>query len=130
MTKNKFKIEEVKEKKKLVSKVKKMHEQGFHLIAIVAWPSAKELKLLYFFALEGQEKVLAIKLNKAHPHMDSILSICPTAFSFEQECMELFGIWFDGNPNMGKRMFLSEDFKAIPFQKEKKELFKGGLQNA
>lgn len=120
-------LDKVKTKEALTEKVKGLKAKGFHLAAMVPLLEKGKLTLIYFFLLKNEHQFLAIDLDAKHPHMDSMVELYPTANSFELECRDLFGIWFDGNEEMGKRFFLPEGEKKNPF---KDIPFKGGGKSA
>ena len=51
------------------------------------------------------------------PHVASLASIWPAADPQEREIFDLFGVVFDGHPNL-KRIFLPEDFEGHPLRKD------------
>jgi len=60
--------------------------------------------------------VLKSKLPKDNPRMASISSVYGGANWHERECAEMFGITFDGHPNL-KKLYLTDDFEGHPMLK-------------
>ena len=61
---------------------------------------------------KGMEAVLLTinaEVPRDNPKVPSIISIYPGADYQEREMHELFGVWFDGNPWMGRNFMLSPD---------------------
>ncbi len=104
----KEKIKEVKIKE-FRETAKEMRSKEYDLVSIVPLTD-NGLDLLYFFnGLENNVKIFKVKLNAGHAHMDSVVDIYPVANAYELETRDLHNVWFDGNDNMKKRFFLSDE---------------------
>ena len=55
--------------------------------------------------------------SKNPPSVDSVVSIWPTANWFEREAFDLFGIHFDGHPDL-RRILTDYEFIGHPFRKD------------
>ncbi len=55
--------------------------------------------------------------DDAHPVIASIMEIWPSANWFEREAFDLFGILFDGHPDL-RRILTDYDFVGHPFRKD------------
>lgn len=53
----------------------------------------------------------------SHPHVDSVVDIWPAANWFEREAFDLFGILFDGHPDL-RRILTDYGFIGHPFRKD------------
>lgn len=91
---------------------------GFdHVLSLSAVDYIAEKKFLvtYIFAsyltpeLKNQLLHIRTEIPRDNPKIASIADIYPSADYEERECHEMFGIWFDGNPHMGKRFLLDPD---------------------
>ena len=75
--------------------------------------ASKDFEIIYHFSDDyiGKKMNLRIILNyeKNEHHIPSIVEFFPNALRYEQEINELFNLWFDNNPEMGKRLFLPEE---------------------
>jgi NADH-quinone oxidoreductase subunit C len=60
---------------------------------------------------------LRVRVSGQDPVIDSVVSIWPTANWHEREIFDLFGVRFDGHPNL-KRLFLPEDWEGHPLRKD------------
>jgi NADH-quinone oxidoreductase subunit C len=58
-----------------------------------------------------------VKLDEDDPVMPTITPVYPAANWFERECWDLYGIKFDGHPDL-RRMFLQESFVGHPLRKD------------
>ena len=76
-------------------------ELNYHLLSI-----AKRERLRLRVRLSGQDAAV-----------DSVIPVWPTANWHEREIFDLFGVRFDGHPNL-KRMFLPDDWEGYPLRKD------------
>ena len=54
------------------------------------------------------------EVPRDNPRVQTIIDIFPNADYEEREAHEMFGIWFEGNPNMGRRFLLDPDCCRAP----------------
>jgi len=71
--------------------------------------------ILYSFARNERVRVKAECADGEKPL--SVFDIWPTADWLEREAYDMFGIEFDGHPNL-KRILLPEDWKGYPLRKD------------
>ncbi len=81
------------------------------LITISATVEGKDFVLFYQFNDPKDVIMLALKFPKKENQVDSIIQIFPGANIMEREIHDLFGIDFEGNPNMNKRLFLADEWE-------------------
>lgn len=60
---------------------------------------------------------LKVCLSEDDPVMPTITPVYPSANWFERECFDLYGIRFDGHPNL-KRIMLYDGFVGHPLRKD------------
>jgi len=60
---------------------------------------------------------LRVRLQGADPVIDSVVPVWPTANWHEREIFDLFGIRFEGHPNL-RRMLLPDDWEGYPLRKD------------
>ncbi|ABO09372.1 NADH-quinone oxidoreductase subunit C [Pyrobaculum calidifontis] len=91
---------------------------GFdHVLSLSAvdYVGEKKFLVMYVFAsylspeLKNQLLHVRAEIPRDDPKIASIADIFPSADYEERECHEMFGIWFEGNPHMGKRFLLDPD---------------------
>jgi len=72
----------------------------------------------HLLSLSKRERVrLRVRVSGQDPVIDSVVSVWPTANWHEREIFDLFGVRFDGHPNL-KRLFLPEDWEGHPLRKD------------
>jgi len=72
----------------------------------------------HLLSLSKRERVrLRVRVSGQDPVIDSVVSVWPTANWHEREIFDLFGVRFDGHPNL-KRLFLPEDWEGYPLRKD------------
>ena len=69
---------------------------------------------------DGNFVVVSTKIKKENPSIASLIDVFPGANWHEREAFEMFGISFEGHPNL-KRILLSEDWEGYPLRKNYKE---------
>jgi len=99
------------QKNRLKSEIKKLRNK--RLIAVTAMSEGKDFVVLYQFD-EKDLFMLEIRFPKKDNHLDSITDVFPGADIMERELHDLFGIEFDGNPNMDHKLFLADDWEEGP----------------
>jgi NADH-quinone oxidoreductase subunit C len=60
---------------------------------------------------------LRVRLPGDDPATESVVSVWPTANWHEREIFDLFGIRFEGHPNL-RRMLLPDDWEGYPLRKD------------
>jgi len=65
----------------------------------------------------GKRLRLKVRTDEEDPVVPSVTSVHPSANWNERECWDMFGIRFDGHPDL-RRMFMPEDFEHFPQRKE------------
>jgi NADH-quinone oxidoreductase subunit C len=60
---------------------------------------------------------LRIRVDRQRPIMRSLTGIWPSANWHERECFDLFGVQFEGHPDL-RRILLSEDWVGHPLRKD------------
>ena len=64
----------------------------------------------------GNTVVIHVRLPAERPSMASLTAVFGGANWHERECAEMFGIAFDGHPNLVK-LYLPEDFEGYPLRR-------------
>lgn len=61
--------------------------------------------------------VLKVNVSKDNPWVESVSQIWSAANPYEREVYDLFGIKFEGHPNL-KRILLPDDWEGYPLRKD------------
>ncbi len=56
-------------------------------------------------------------VNEENPRIQSVTSVWGTANAHERETFDMFGIIFEGHPDL-RRMYMPEDFEYFPLRKD------------
>ncbi|MFN3803865.1 MAG: NADH-quinone oxidoreductase subunit C [Pyrobaculum sp.] len=101
--------------REVAAAVKKLGFDHVLSLSAVDYLAERKLLVIYVFAsyltpeLRSQLLHIRAEIPRDSPKIDSIADIFPSADYDERECHEMFGIWFEGNPHMGKRFLLDPD---------------------
>ena len=122
-------------RKALKQAVKSLKELGFkHISTITGVDLGENIELIYHFAYKGAvELSLRLDVPKNKPDVPTITDIIPGAILYEREVHDLFGVTFEGHPQMA-RLILPEKWPEgiYPLRKEytlenlKKLIFEDG----
>ncbi len=89
------------------------------MTAVDWYPSAPRFQLSYHIlshSLKDRIRISAM-VDEADPAIESITSIWPGANYYEREVFDLFGVRFDGHPNL-RRILMPDDWKGHPLRKD------------
>jgi NADH-quinone oxidoreductase subunit C len=72
----------------------------------------------HLLSLSRREAIrLRVRLPGEDPVIESVVCVWPTANWHEREIFDLFGIRFEGHPNL-RRMLLPDDWEGYPLRKD------------
>jgi NADH-quinone oxidoreductase subunit C len=105
-----------------------VHAVGYNFFADVTavdwFPAQPRFQLSYhILSHQYKERVrLRVLLNGSaqaaeNPSVESITSLWPSANFYEREVFDLFGISFDGHPNL-RRIMMPDDWQGHPLRKD------------
>jgi len=79
----------------------------------------ERFEVVYHLSTSGDDSRIRIKvpLKASDPSVDSIVSIYPAADWFEREVYDMFGINFNGHPDL-RRILMPEWWKGYPLRKD------------
>jgi NADH-quinone oxidoreductase subunit C len=95
---------------------------GFdHTIAVsgVDYPSEKRIEVVYLLSSYSRDDLkhvvlsLKVQLDRENPSMPSLTSVWESANLFERETYEMFGVNFEGHPNLQK-LLLQDNWDGPP----------------
>lgn len=109
------------DKKCLIDAVEFLRKNGFvHLSAITALETDHGFELLYHLSNEEILLTLRVKLPKKEAVAPSITNIIRGGAIYEQENHDLFGVEFDGNPNL-EPLILPDDWPRDVYPLRKRQ---------
>jgi NADH:ubiquinone oxidoreductase subunit C len=90
----------------------------------VDWPEKSQFELIYhlFSTTTGRYLSVVTFLSRESPVIQSASSVWPVAELQEREVYDLFGVLYDGHPDL-RRLFLEDDWQGFPLRKDYKDDF-------
>jgi len=92
----------------------------FEDMTAVDWfPGEPRFQVTYHLLSHGFKEYIRIHamLESADPSIESATSLWPAANFYEREVFDLFGIRFEGHPNL-RRIMLPDDWQGHPLRKD------------
>lgn len=92
----------------------------FDDMTAVDWhPSAPRFQLSYHLLSHGFKEYIRLRamVDETDPSVPSITPVWPAANYYEREVFDLFGIRFEGHPDL-RRIMMPEDWKGHPLRKD------------
>lgn len=87
-----------------------LKNEGFmHLVAITVLETNGAFELLYHLGMGGTLLTVRVNLPLNDDGVQTVVDIFPVALVYEREAHELFGVKFEGNPNLD-RFILPDDW--------------------
>jgi NADH-quinone oxidoreductase subunit C len=103
--------------------LERLRSQGYtHLMSLHAldyYPQEPRFGVVYeMLSYEAQDRVsVKVRVPLADPHVPSVTPRWPTASFQEREAFDMFGIVFDGHPDM-RRILLPDDYIGHPQRRD------------
>jgi NADH-quinone oxidoreductase subunit C len=89
------------------------------LTALDWFPSEPRFEVVYsLLSYQRRERIrIKVKVNGTDPSVESVTSLWAGASPFEREVFDLFGIRFQGHPDL-RRILLPDDWQGHPLRKD------------
>lgn len=87
--------------------------------ALDHYPGEPRFETVYhLLSFETNERLrLKVRIAGENPRVDSMVPVWPAANAFEREVFDLFGIHFQGHPDL-RRILMPEDWDGHPLRKD------------
>lgn len=95
-------------------------ELNFDLLTLVSGVDMRDhVAVVYHLhsLANGLTAQVRVRLDHAHPTVDSLVSVWPSANWLERETYDLVGVVFTGHPDL-RRIMLDDDFVGHPLRKD------------
>ena len=92
----------------------------FEDMTAVDWfPASPRFQLSYHLLSLGLKERIRLRtfVDEANPSIESLTSLWPGANYYEREVFDLFGIRFQGHPNL-RRILMPDDWEGHPLRKD------------
>jgi NADH-quinone oxidoreductase subunit C len=92
----------------------------FEDMTAVDWfPSSPRFQLSYHLLSHAFKEHIRLRalVDEATPSIESITAVWPSANYYEREVFDLFGIRFEGHPNL-RRILLPDEWEGHPLRKD------------
>ena len=86
-------------------------------VSAIDWPDRLEVVYQLASLSKNHELTLKVPLSKTDARIPSVMGLWQGADWHEREAYDLFGIVFDGHPNL-RRIMMSADWKGHPLRKD------------
>jgi NADH-quinone oxidoreductase subunit C len=103
-----------------VAAIKNAGYNAFEDMTAVDWfPSEPRFQLSYHILSHQLKERIRLKtwVDGSDPAIESITSVWPGANYYEREVFDLFGIRFEGHPNL-RRILMPDDWVGYPLRKD------------
>jgi NADH-quinone oxidoreductase subunit C len=107
----------------IVAAARTVQQAGYNFledVTAVDWfPASPRFQISYHIVShQYKERIrLRVMIDEASASLDSITSVWPSADYYEREVFDLFGVRFDGHPNL-RRIMMPEEWSGHPLRKD------------
>jgi len=108
---------------RLVAAASALREAGYNffedMTAVDWFPALSRFQLTYDILSHSFTEYIRLRVmvDGATPSVESITAVWPAANFYEREVFDLFGISFEGHPNL-RRIMMPDDWEGHPLRKD------------
>jgi NADH-quinone oxidoreductase subunit C len=108
---------------RIVEVLEHLREKGYGFLASVHgvdyYPDEPRLGVIYeLLDMERVDRIGArVRVSTDDPHVPSVVEQFPTADHQEREIFDMFGVVFDGHPDL-RRILMPEDYEGYPQRRD------------
>ncbi len=110
----------------VLSAISKLADKFDHVksVNVIDVPHENKFIVEFWLGCYSNKELMPVLVNVAtevprdDPKVPSVAGIFPSADYMEREMHELFGVWFEGNPWMGRNFLLDPDTPKYPLRKD------------
>jgi NADH-quinone oxidoreductase subunit C len=87
--------------------------------ALDHYPNEPRFEVVYhLYSIETNQSLrVKVRLPGDEPRVTSVVPVWPGANAFEREVYDLFGVYFEGHPDL-RRIVMPEDWEGYPLRKD------------
>jgi len=87
--------------------------------ALDHYPNDPRFEVVYhLYSIERNHSLrLKVRLPGDNPRLPSVVPVWPGANAFEREVYDLFGVYFEGHPDL-RRILMPEEWEGYPLRKD------------
>jgi NADH-quinone oxidoreductase subunit C len=110
-------------REEIVGAVLAVQKAGYNFLedlTAVDWlPASPRFQVSYHILSHSFKEYIRLRVmvDEASPAVETITTVWPSANYYEREVFDLFGIRFDGHPNL-RRIMMPEDWAGHPLRKD------------
>jgi NADH-quinone oxidoreductase subunit C len=110
-------------REEIVAAARTVQQAGYNFledVTAVDWfPASPRFQISYHIVShQYKERIrLRVMIDEASASLDSITPVWPSADYYEREVFDLFGVRFDGHPNL-RRIMMPEEWSGHPLRKD------------
>jgi NADH-quinone oxidoreductase subunit C len=110
-------------KEEIIGACKAVQKAGYNFledVTAVDWlPAQPRFQISYHILSHSLKERIRLKvmIDENHISVDSITPVWPSADYYEREVYDLFGVRFDGHPNL-RRIMMPEEWEGHPLRKD------------
>jgi NADH-quinone oxidoreductase subunit C len=107
----------------IVSTLASLRDAGYNffedMTAVDWFPASPRFQVTYHLLSHGFKEYIRVRvmLEEGDPSIESVTSVWPAANFYEREVFDLFGIRFEGHPNL-RRIMMPDEWQGHPLRKD------------